>query len=128
MSIIEKKFVQQVLQDEGQRFLRNQGRELRKKLHFHTHRIINERSAKVTTSDTMDGKLTISMVAYLRLLDSRRNTKRRGSKARDRKGYQIYNRFAMGHFYAIAQRLQTDFTEKVRTAIRREWSRERRTS
>jgi len=121
MSIIKQRFVQMVLKEEGERFLRNQGRELRKQLHFHTKRIINERDASVSSGDAMDGQLSISFVAYLRLLDLRRNTKKKGSRGTSRRGYRIYNRFAMGHYYGIAFRLQNDFTDEVALAIRRQW-------
>lgn len=121
MSIIRKKFVEAILKEEGERLIRNQGREIRKKLHFHTHRLINDRSMKVTSSNDSDGQLSITFPSYLRLLDLRRNTRDRGSKRINRKGYQIYNRFALGHYYGIAFRLQNDFTEEVKEALVKKW-------
>lgn len=121
MSIIRKRFVAQVLKEEGDRFLKNQGREIRKQLHFHTKRIVNERVTKVTSGDAMDGQLSISFVSYLRLLDLRKNTRSRSTNRITRKGYQIYNRFAMGHYYGIAFRLQNDFTDEMAASIKKEW-------
>lgn len=123
MSIIEKKFIQQVLEEEGARFLRNQGREIRKQLQFHTKRLINERSFKVIETPG-GGKLEITHPAYQRFLDIRRDTsrKRKGAgRRKSRKGYRIHNRYVMGHYYAIAFRVQNDFTEEVRAVIQRQW-------
>lgn len=125
-SIIKKRFVEQVLNDEGRRFIRNEGREIRKQLQFHTKRLFNDRKAEVTTGDDMDGKLSITVPHYTRLLDLRKKTKIKGEKRkRSAKGYRIYNRFAYGHFYGIAFRLQHDFTEEVAQGIRRQWQKER---
>lgn len=121
MSITKTRFIQEVLQDEGKRFLRNQGREIRKQLHFHTHDIINERSVSVSSDGSLNGRLSIKLVAYLRLLDSRRNTKRKNGRGVNKRGYRIYNRFAMGHYYGIAFRIQNDFTDEVAADIRRRW-------
>lgn len=121
MSIIRKEFVRQVLQEEGKRFHRNQGREIHKKLHFHTRRLINQREVSVSTDADMDGQLSIKVPHYNRLLDLRKNTRKKGEKGRERKGYRIYNRFAYGHYYGIAFRLQYDLTDEVQLAIRRQW-------
>lgn len=124
-SIIKKRFVNQVLTEEGARFIKNQGREIRKKLHFHTRRLINDRTVKVTSADDMDGQLAITVPHYARLLDLRKNTRTKDNgKRRSKKGYRIYNRFAFGHFYGIAFRLQHDLTEEVAEGIRRQWIKE----
>ncbi len=124
-SIIKKRFVEQVLNDEGRRFLRNEGREIRKQLQFHTKRLFNDRKAEVTTDDDMDGKLSITVPHYARLLDIRKKTNTKGEKhKRPVKGYRIYNRFAYGHFYGIAFRLQHDFTNEVAQGIRQQWKKE----
>ncbi|WP_313265092.1 hypothetical protein [Sphingobacterium sp.] len=123
MSTLKKLFIRSVLQEEGKRFLSNQGREIRAKLNFHTRRLMDDRTAHATGSnDRFDGKLVITFPAYLRLLDAKRNIKDKNGK-RSRKGYQIYNRFAMGYYYAIAHRLQNDFTDDVALQLRRQWQR-----
>lgn len=121
MSIIKKRFVEHILKEEGDRFLKNQGREIRKQLHFHSKRLINERVAEVSGGDGLDGQLSISFMSYLRLLDLRKNTRGKSDKRITRKGYQIYNRFAMGHYYGIAFRLQNDFTDEMAASIKSEW-------
>ena len=121
MSIIRKKFVEHILKEEGRRFIRNQGREIRAKLNFHTHRLIQDRKEDVQSADSMDGQLTITVPDYARLLDLRKNTRGKNDKRRTRKGYQIYNRFAFGHYYGIAFRLQHDFTDEVRIALKKQW-------
>lgn len=123
MSIIEKRFIQQVLEEEGARFLKNQGREIRKQLQFHTKRLINDRSARVIATDA-GGRLEITHPAYQRFLDIRKDTVRRrkgAGRRKSRKGYRIHNRYVMGHYYAIAFRVQNDFTEEVRVRIKRQW-------
>lgn len=75
----------------------------------------------VNDGSNMDGELSIKVPHYNRLLDLRKNTRKKGEKRRSRKGYRIYNRFAFGHYYGIAFRLQHDFTEEVRIAIARQW-------
>ncbi|KKO90568.1 hypothetical protein AAW12_15940 [Sphingobacterium sp. Ag1] len=121
MSQLKKLFIRGVLEEEGRRYLSNQGREIRAKLHFHTRRLFNDRTMNVVSaSDRYEGKLIITFPNYLRLLDARRNVKDRTGK-RSRKGYQLYNKFAMGHYYAIAHRLQNDFTDDVALNLRRQW-------
>lgn len=121
MSIIRKMFIKEILEDEGQRYLRNQGRALAKQLHFHSHRLIQERSVSVSADEDLDGKLSISSVAYLRFLDLRKPATKKSGKGKLNKGYQIYNRFAMGHYYSIAFRLQNDFTQEVSARIQESW-------
>ncbi|HWK58102.1 MAG TPA: hypothetical protein VNQ80_12220 [Parapedobacter sp.] len=124
MSIIERKFIQHVLKEEGARFLRNQGREIRKQLVFHTKRLINERTFQVNENGGMSATLEITHPSYQRFLDIRRDTvrKRKGAgRRKSRKGYRIHNRFVMGHYYAIAFRVQNDLTDEVRLNIKRQW-------
>lgn len=124
MSIIEKKFIEHVLKEEGARYLKNQGREIRKQLEFHTKRLINDRSIRVYGSGEMAATLEITHPDYERFLDIRRDTlrRRRGAgKRKSKKGYRIHNRFVMGHYYAIAFRVQNDLTEDVRLMLKRQW-------
>lgn len=124
MSIIEKRFIEHVLREEGVRFLRNQGREIRKQLVFHTKRLINDRVARVYGTGDMSATLEITHPAYQRFLDIKQGTqrKRKGAgKRKSAKGYRIHNRFVMGHYLSIAFRVQNDLTEEMRTLIRREW-------
>ncbi|GAA0885849.1 hypothetical protein GCM10009120_44480 [Sphingobacterium siyangense subsp. cladoniae] len=121
MSQLKKLFIRSILEQEGRRYLSNQGRELQAKLHFHTRRLFDDRTiGVVTSSNRYEGKLIITFPAYLRLLDAQRNTKDKSGR-RSRKGFQIYNKFAMGHYYAIAHRLQNDFTDEVALNLRRQW-------
>jgi hypothetical protein len=69
----------------------------------------------------MQARLGLRFPDYLRLLDLRKRTKRKGSRGTDAKGYRIYNRFAQGHYYSIARRLQNDFTPEVQQVIRNSW-------
>jgi hypothetical protein len=121
MSTLKKLFIRSILEDEGSRFLRNQGREIRAKLNFHTRRLFTDRKMNIVGgTNKYEGKLSISFPAYLRLLDAKRNPKGKDGR-KIRKGYQLYNRFAMGHYYAIAFRLQNDYTDEVALNIRRTW-------
>lgn len=113
-----------VLKEEGARYLRNQGREIRKQLVFHTKRLINERQAKAIELPGLSAKLEVTHPDYERFLDIRRDTTRRrkgAGRRKSKKGYRIHNRFVMGHYYAIAFRVQNDFTEETRQLIKRQW-------
>jgi len=116
MDIIKQKFIEQILRDEGRRFVRNQGFAIRKELIFHTGKTFNDRSFKV-----MGTRLDIEMPLHVRFLDIRKNTRaaRKGSGFRkSAKGYRIYNRFKEGHKIAIINRMSVEFTDKVVSDIR----------
>lgn len=124
MSYIKREFIRQVLEDEGKRLVSNQGIEIEKRLKFHTRRLISDRKTTVSQSDDLSGKLVFTYPAYLRFLDIKRKVKRnKKTKAtKIKKGYRLYNRFVMGHYYSIAYRLQNEFSSEVADAIRKDLS------
>lgn len=72
----------------------------------------------------MEAILHIDIPAYNRFLDirSKFKKKRRGqSKRSSGKGLRIYNRFVMGHYFGIAERLQFEFTQETIDLIRSKW-------
>lgn len=122
MSYIKKEFIRRVLQNEGSRLLKNQGIEMEKRLHFHTKRILTDRSVSVNQSDDLSAVMVFKFPAYLRFLDIKRNV-RRNKKTKATKvkpGYRLYNRFVMGHYYSTMYRLQNEFGDEVADAIRRD--------
>ena len=64
---IKDRFIENVLRDEGNRLLRNQGKALRKRLKFHTHRLYDTRRISVSES-----RLTFTHTVYERFLDMKR--------------------------------------------------------
>ena len=116
-SLVEQRFVEEVLTSEGQRLLKNQEAAFAARLHFHTGRIASERKAEVSSPENMSGKLTMTHMAYERFLDMR--TIRRGAKEfRRKKPIRVHNRFIIAHFNTIAYRLANDFTDAVVARIR----------
>ncbi|MEQ8548750.1 MAG: hypothetical protein RIC03_12610 [Cyclobacteriaceae bacterium] len=115
MSVIKKRFVEQILKDEAARYKKNQGLAMRKLLTFHSNNVIASRVFTVNKSDELDGQLNMQHSIVQRFLDM----KKKGGKRK--KSYPIHNKFAFGHYYSIANRLMSDFTEEVRSQIVKEF-------
>lgn len=115
---LKLKFIQEVLEDEARRFERNQGRAISKEVKFRTRHIIQGRTSSVGDGPGDTKVLTFKFPHYIRLLDIKRDRKKKSGKGTTRRSLRIYNRFAYGHYYSIAQRLQHDFTEEVKQDIR----------
>ena len=106
---IKDRFIENVLRDEGNRLLRNQGKALRKRLKFHTHRLYDTRRISVSES-----RLTFTHTVYERFLDMKRLQD--GTIQRRRR--RIHNRLVYGHYRSIAGRLLYEFTEETIQEIR----------
>lgn len=106
---IRERFVENILQDEGRRLLRNQSLALKDQLTFHTGRLYGERHIQVTSD-----RLTFTHTAYERFLDMRRLNVGGHTIRRNRK---IHNRFVYGHYNSIINRLLYDFTESAAAQI-----------
>lgn len=120
MSIIKKEFVRRILQDEANRFEKNQALQMRRLLTFHTGTLERERQFEVTSDDSMDGKLTHKHKAYQRFLDIKKKTRSSKTNRIQRKQKPIHNTFVFGHYYSIANRLMFDFTNDVADGIKRD--------
>lgn len=70
--------------------------------------------------DDLSGELVFRHVDYERFLDMKRVIQMKNGRTRRRTGYKIHNRFVYGHFLAIAKQLSVGFTESVRDKIRAE--------
>lgn len=121
MSYTKNEFVKRILQDEGQRLKRNQGIEIAKRLKFHTYNLINDRHISVTSGDDMDGQLSLTHPAYQRFLDIKRKIRNKRTNKVYTKRYRIHNRFVMGHYYSIANRLMNELTDDVAAAIKKDF-------
>jgi len=117
MPNFKAEFVKRVLIDEGKRYHKNQGLEIQKRLQFHTKRIYNARSEQVSADNSMDGQLTIKHTAYQRFLDIKRKVRNKKTNRLNQRRYRIHNRFVMGHYYGIANRLMFELTDDVKDAI-----------
>ncbi len=123
MDAIRSTFVRNILKEEGDRFIKNQGIAIKSATKTRTGNLIKNRKALVTGNGS-DATLHIDIPAYNRFLDIRSKFKksRRGqSKRSSGRGLRIYNRFVMGHYYGIAERLQTEFTQETIDLIRSRW-------
>ncbi len=118
--IVEQKFVEKVLQHQGNRLLKNQGRALYVKARFRSGRLEKARSVSVSGGDDLSGELVFSHVDYERFLDMKRVIQMKNGRTRRRTGYKIHNRFVYGYVLAIAKQLSVGFTESVREKIRAE--------
>ena len=116
-SLVEQRFVEEILTSEGARLLKNQGAAFAARLHFHTKRILEHRRTEVSAADGYSGKLAVSPTAYQRFLDLK--AMKYGSKV-VRRNRKIHNRFIWGHFNSIAARLANDLTPDVAARIRAE--------
>lgn len=116
-SLVEQRFVEEILTSEGARLLKNQEAAFAARLHFRSHNIVSRRKTGVTAGAEYSGKLAITHTAYERFLDLK--AMKYGSKI-VRRNRKIHNRFVWGHFNSIAYRLANDFTASVSTRIRAE--------
>lgn len=117
-NLIKKRFVSQILQEEGERLVKNQGTVLGKRLKFHTGRLAANRLINISESEYIDGQLTFRHLSYERFLDMKRTVNRkRKAGTRVKHGYRIHNRFMYGTYFSIAKRLMYDLTDEVKANI-----------
>lgn len=119
-TIVKKEFVRRVLQDEADRFDKNQGLAMRKLLTFHTGNTESSRIFKIESSDSFDGKLTLKHLARERFLDIKKKKRSKDTNRIKKRQFPIHNRFVFGHYYSIANRLMVDFTNEVADGIKRD--------
>lgn len=117
-NLIKDRFVQGVLEYQGQRLLRNQGNVLYKKLKFRTGRLQTNRTVNVVSGNKeLDGILTFRHLDYERFQDMKRMVLNRKGNSKRTDGVRIHNRFIYGHYYAIARQLSVGLTDEVRENI-----------
>lgn len=116
-SLVEQRFVEEILTSEGARLLTNQEAAFAARLHFHSRNIVERRKADVSGGADYSGKLALTHTAYERFLDLK--AMKYGSKV-VRRNRKIHNRFVWGHFNSIAYRLANDLTRDVAARIRAE--------
>lgn len=123
MDAIRSTFVRNILKEEAIRFIKNQGIAISSATKVRSGNLIKNRKAIVTGTDA-NPQLHVEQPAYARFLDIRRKFRRsrRGQTKRSSAlGMRIYNRFVMGHYYGIAERLQFEFTQETIDLIRANW-------
>ncbi|MEG2063529.1 MAG: hypothetical protein RRY23_00160 [Alistipes sp.] len=116
-SLVEQRFVEEILTSEGARLLTNQEAAFSARLHFHSKNIVSRREAEVSAGAGYSGKLALIHTAYERFLDLK--AMKYGSTV-VRRNRKIHNRFVWGHFNSIAYRLANDLTQNVANRIRSE--------
>lgn len=112
---VRARFVSEILQDEGQRLLRNQGKAIEARVKKRSWRLESSRSVSVTGGSGASGTLTFVHVAYERFLDMKRLQRGDQSVKSNRR---IHNRYVFGAFASIAERLMNEFTEDVIARIK----------
>lgn len=112
MGLIEDRFIDEALEAEGRRMLRNQGIAISSATQQHTGRLLNDRHVRV-----QNGIMNFTHADYERFLDLRKL--RRNGHYIKRKPRHIHNRFVFGTYSAIARRLMYGLTEEVTADIRR---------
>ncbi|MDO4843116.1 MAG: hypothetical protein Q4A02_00535 [Bacteroidales bacterium] len=115
MMDVRARFVSEVLQDEGQRLLRNQGKAIEARVKKRSGRLESSRSVSVTGGSGASGTLTFVHVAYERFLDMKRLQRGDQSVKSNRR---IHNRYVFGAFASIAERLMNEFTEDAVARIK----------
>ena len=123
MDAIRSTFVRNILKEEGDRFIKNQGIAISGATKTRTGNLIRNRKAIINGTGA-DLQLHIEVPAYTRFLDIRnkfKRSKRGQSKRSSGKGLRIYNRFVMGHFYGLAERLSFEYTQETIDIIRAKW-------
>jgi len=121
MSYIKDEFVKRVLQDEGKRLIKNQGAEITRRLKFHSNRLFSERTISVSGDNSMDGQLSYTHTAYQRFLDIKRKIRSKQTNRTITRRFRIHNRYIMGHYYSIANRLMNEMTEEVVQSIKKDF-------
>lgn len=123
MDAIRSTFVRNILKEEGIRFIKNQGIAISSATKVRSGNLIKNRKALLKGTDS-NPILHIEFPAYTRFLDMRskfRNSKRGLPKRARGRGLRIYNRFVMGHYYSIVERLQYEYTQETIELIRSKW-------
>lgn len=115
---IESTFIRDILKEEGARMKTNQGKAITREVKFHSYRLLQDRVVNILPTPNMGGTLRYSVPHYNRLLDIKRERKKKSGTGSTVKSLRIYNRFVMGTYYAIGFRVANDFTEIVRRDIR----------
>ncbi|MGJ1416169.1 hypothetical protein [Sphingobacterium multivorum] len=123
MDEIKYRFIKDLLTNEGERLIKNQGIAIKSALKEHTGALLRERKFLLNgKADEMN--LEFEHPAYLRFLDIRnknRKRKKNQSKRSTKKDIRIYNRFVIGHYHGIAERMMYGFTAEVRQYILDTW-------
>jgi hypothetical protein len=97
-SLVEQRFIKDILTSEGVRLLKNQEAAFAARLKFHSGDILSRRQAEASATET-SGKLSVTHTAYQRFLDLRRM--KYGTKE-VRRNLKIHNMYVWGTFNSIA--------------------------
>ena len=114
-SIVQQHFIEQVLTQEGDRYLQNQEAAMVSLLNFHTRNIVDRRTVRLESASDLSGKIVITHTAYERFLDMK--ALQYGSRV-VRRNRKLHNRFVWGLYYSVAYRLLNDFTDRTAAEIK----------
>lgn len=112
---VRSRFVGEILQEEGQRLLKNQGKAIEARVKSRSGRLKSSRSVSVAAGNGASGTLTFVHVAYERYLDMK-HLQRGGHSVKSNR--KIHNRYVFGAFASVTERLMYEFTDDVIARIR----------
>jgi hypothetical protein len=115
LKMLERKFIQEVLTEEGAAIEADQTRAIRSWNLIRTEVLLKQRHFRVDGARGGD-RLGIFFVPYLRFLDMK-NPRRKNHP----KGYELYNRILFGHLRQIRRTLMYGFTSDVKTLLARKY-------
>lgn len=118
-AIIKKRFIKEVLEEEGQRLMKYHGLALRTYLKFHTGETERERDVQVTEGAYISGKLSFRVQAHVRFLDIKKKaTRLKEGRIQGRKKRYIFNRVVMQQYNGIAKSIMFGLTDDVAKGIK----------
>ncbi|MCH8491078.1 MAG: hypothetical protein LAT81_14270 [Oceanicaulis sp.] len=119
-SILERKYLEKVLREEGKNIIDEQSAIIDSYDLIDTRIMRERRGFRFVETENADGTLEISFVKYLRFLDMTRRMQQHSVQPKLRKSLGIYNRIIFGRFNEIQKRLRFGFTEQVKEQLRNE--------
>ena len=115
---VKGRYIEQVLNEEGEKLNRRQYSAIASKLHERSGRLLSGRFYEVRVSG-QHGRLSLQHPIYERFIDMR--SLHRGGVLVKRRRVKIHNRFVWGSYAMIASRLMNGFTSEVAAKIREQF-------
>lgn len=117
--ILERKFIHQVLNQEGQAYVDSHKEEIRRLLTGETGALLSAPKHNVNDSGQAGGTVTVTHLKRQRFLDMKTRKLKSGRTIR-KKAYNIHNKIVYGRLNNIIRQLAYGFTNEVRNKIKRE--------
>ena len=116
--ILERKFVNQVLNHEGNELVRAHKREIQSRLKQHSGKTLSSVQKLVQNNGEAGGTLAIQHQKRQRFLDMKTRTLKSGITKR-KKAYPVHNKIIFGHLNNVIRQLKYGFTEAIQEKMKR---------